>query len=54
MKTLILSAIRCSLMLLVPSVTYGISAQWDLDSRWGRLLPADEGRMLASFTKSQR
>jgi hypothetical protein len=31
MKTLILSAIRCSLMFLVPTVTYGISAQWDLD-----------------------
>jgi autotransporter-associated beta strand protein len=31
MKTLFLSAIRCSLMFLVPSVTYAISAQWDLD-----------------------
>jgi hypothetical protein len=31
MKTLILAAIRCSLMFLVPSVTYAISAQWDLD-----------------------
>ena len=31
MKTLILTAIRCSLMFLVPTVTYGISAQWDLD-----------------------
>jgi hypothetical protein len=31
MKTLILAAIRCSLMLLVPTVTYAISAQWDLD-----------------------
>ena len=31
MNTLILTAIRCSLMFLVPSVTYAISAQWDLD-----------------------
>ena len=31
MKTFILAAIRCSLMFLVPSVTYAISAQWDLD-----------------------
>ncbi|CEF49261.1 unnamed protein product [uncultured bacterium] len=31
MKTLILSAIRCSLMFLVPSITYAISTQWDLD-----------------------
>jgi hypothetical protein len=31
MKTLILTAIRCSLMFLVPSVAYAISAQWDLD-----------------------
>jgi autotransporter-associated beta strand protein len=31
MKTLIVAAIRCSLMLIVPTVTYGISAQWDLD-----------------------
>jgi hypothetical protein len=31
MKTLILAAIRCSLIFLVPSVTYAISAQWDLD-----------------------
>jgi autotransporter-associated beta strand protein len=31
MKTLILAAIRCSLMFLVPSVTYALSAQWDLD-----------------------
>src|SRR5919106_585400 len=31
MKTLIAAAIRCSLMFLVPAVTYGISAQWDLD-----------------------
>jgi hypothetical protein len=37
MKTLILTAIRCSLMFLVPTVTYAISAQWDLDpvsSEW--------------------
>jgi hypothetical protein len=31
MKTLILTAIRCSLMFLVPSVTYAVSTQWDLD-----------------------
>jgi hypothetical protein len=31
MKTLILAAIRCSLMFLVPTVTYAISTQWDLD-----------------------
>jgi hypothetical protein len=31
MKRLIAAAIRCSLMFLVPSVTYAISAQWDLD-----------------------
>jgi hypothetical protein len=31
MKTLIVAAIRCGLLLLVPSVTYAISAEWDLD-----------------------
>jgi autotransporter-associated beta strand protein len=31
MKTLMVAAIRCFLMFLVPSVTYAISAQWDLD-----------------------
>jgi hypothetical protein len=31
MNLSILTAIRCSLMFLVPSVTYAISAQWDLD-----------------------
>jgi hypothetical protein len=31
MKTIILAAIHCFLMFLVPSVTYAISAQWDLD-----------------------
>src|SRR5262249_2482235 len=31
MKTSILAAIRCSLIFLVPTVTYGISAQWDVD-----------------------
>lgn len=31
MKTLIFAAIRCSLIFLIPSVTYAISAQWDLD-----------------------
>jgi hypothetical protein len=31
MKTLIVAAIRCSLLFLVPTVTYADSAQWDLD-----------------------
>src|SRR5512132_3480871 len=31
MNTLIAAAIRCSLMFLVPTVTYAVSAQWDLD-----------------------
>ena len=31
MKTLISAAIRCSLLFLLPTVTYAISAQWDLD-----------------------
>jgi autotransporter-associated beta strand protein len=31
MKTVILTAIRCSLLFLVPSVTYAISTQWDLN-----------------------
>jgi autotransporter-associated beta strand protein len=31
MKTLILAAIRCALIFFVPSVTYAVSAQWDLD-----------------------
>jgi hypothetical protein len=31
MNTLILSAIRYSLIFLIPTVTYAISAQWDLD-----------------------
>jgi autotransporter-associated beta strand protein len=31
MKTLVLAAIRCSLLFLVPSIIYGSSAQWDLD-----------------------
>jgi autotransporter-associated beta strand protein len=31
MKTLILAAIRCSLMFLIPTVTYAIKAEWDLD-----------------------
>jgi autotransporter-associated beta strand protein len=31
MKTLIAAAVRCYLMLLVPNITYAISAQWDLD-----------------------
>src|SRR6267143_5845485 len=30
MKTLIVAAIRCSLMFAIPTVTYAISAQWDL------------------------
>jgi autotransporter-associated beta strand protein len=31
MKTLIAAAIRCYLLFLIPTVAYGISAQWDLD-----------------------
>jgi hypothetical protein len=31
MKTLFLAAIRCSVILLLPTITYAISAQWDLD-----------------------
>ena len=31
MKTLILAAIRCSLMFVLPTLTYAISTQWDLD-----------------------
>jgi autotransporter-associated beta strand protein len=31
MKTLIVAAIRCSFIFLVPTVSYAISAQWDLD-----------------------
>jgi autotransporter-associated beta strand protein len=41
MKTLILAAIRCSLLLLVPTVTYAISAQWDLDPISGDWNTAD-------------
>jgi hypothetical protein len=35
MKTLILTAIRCSLMFLIPTVTYAVSTQWDLDPSSG-------------------
>src|SRR5438552_13763723 len=31
MNTLVVAAIRCSLMFLVPAVAYAGSAQWDLD-----------------------
>src|SRR5262249_51563021 len=31
MKILILAVIRCSLLFLIPSLTFAISAQWDLD-----------------------
>jgi hypothetical protein len=31
MNKLALAAIRCSLLVLVPSVTYAINAQWDLN-----------------------
>jgi hypothetical protein len=31
MKTLIVAAIRCSLLFLLPTVTYAISAEWDLN-----------------------
>jgi hypothetical protein len=32
MKTRIVAAIRCSLLFLLPTLTYATSAQWDLDS----------------------
>src|SRR5262245_46935658 len=35
MKMLTSAAIRCSLIFLVPTVTYAISAQWDLDGVLG-------------------
>ena len=41
MKTLILAAIRCSLLFLVPSIIYGSSAQWDLDPMSGDWNTAD-------------
>ena len=41
MKTLILAAIRCSLLFLVPSIIYGSSAQWDLDPISGDWNTAD-------------
>src|SRR6266550_4313297 len=41
MKTLIAAAIRCSLVFLVPTVTYAISAQWDLDPISGDWNTAD-------------
>jgi hypothetical protein len=41
MKTLILTAIRCSLILLIPSVAYATSAQWDLDPISGDWNTAD-------------
>src|SRR6266487_3198802 len=31
MNTLVVAAIRCSLMFLLPTVAYAISAEWDLD-----------------------
>jgi hypothetical protein len=31
MNTLIAAAIRCSLIFLLPTVTYAISAQWNLN-----------------------
>jgi VPDSG-CTERM motif/Passenger-associated-transport-repeat len=31
MKTLVVAAIRCSLLFVIPIVTHAISAQWDLD-----------------------
>jgi hypothetical protein len=41
MKRLIVAAIRCSLMFFVPSVTYAMSAQWDLDPISGDWNTAD-------------
>jgi hypothetical protein len=41
MKTLIVAAIRCSLILLVPALAYGGSAQWDLNPISGDWNTAD-------------
>jgi autotransporter-associated beta strand protein len=41
MNTLIVAAIRCSLMFLVPTATYAISTQWDLDPISGDWNTAD-------------
>src|ERR1043166_1510435 len=41
MKTLILAAIRCSLILIVPTIAYATSAQWDLDPISGDWNTAD-------------
>jgi hypothetical protein len=41
MKTLILAAIRCSLLFVLPTLTYGSSAQWDLDPMSGDWNTAD-------------
>ena len=41
MKTLILAAIRFSLILIVPTATYAISAEWDLDPISGDWNTAD-------------
>jgi autotransporter-associated beta strand protein len=41
MKTLVFAAIRCSLMLLIPTVASAISAQWDLDPISGDWNTAD-------------
>jgi len=41
MKTLIVAAIRCFLMFLLPTGAYAISAQWDLDPISGDWNTAD-------------
>ena len=41
MKRLIAAALRCPLVFLLPTVTYGISAQWDLDPISGDWNTAD-------------
>ena len=41
MKILVLAAIRCSLLFLIPSIIYGSSAQWDLDPISGDWNTAD-------------
>jgi hypothetical protein len=41
MNKLVLAVIRCSLLFLVPTATYAISAQWDLDPISGDWNTAD-------------
>src|SRR5262245_60841623 len=41
MKTLVLAAIRCSLLFVLPTLTYATSAQWDFDPISGDWNTAD-------------